>query len=188
MKISQAIAAAIGFAITPSFASAAVIGGTYYAPQYDWSEFFAAADHHDFHVVLAGNPFPGSDMGATARDLLPAMQAAKPRPALTFAYDVAAATDQPDYRLVLVFDPARDLGSKEVCNGVSRFEPGRPGRFYAYAVYCRNNVAMSETTAWTSARDSNDPRVESLFRELFMVVWPDSHAMRPQVGEGTNRR
>ncbi len=188
MNVCKSIAATIGFALVPTFASAAVIGGTYYAPQYDWSEFFAVADHHDFHVVLAGNPFPGSDMGATARDLLPAMQAAKPRPALTFAYDVGAPTDQPDYRLVLVFDPARDLGSKEVCNGVSRFEPGRPGRFYAYAVYCRNNVPMSETTAWTSASASNDPRIESLFRQLFMVVWPDSHAMRPQVGEGTNRR
>jgi len=188
MKINKAIAATIAVALAPSLASAAVIGGTHYAAQYDWGEFFAIADHHDFHVVLAGNPFPGSDMGATARDLLPAMQAAKPRPALTFAYDVAAATDGPDYRLVLVFDPARNLGSKEVCNGISRFEPGRPGRFYAYAVYCRNDVAMSETTAWTSARSSNDPRIEGLFRELFMVVWPDSHAIKPQVGGGTERR
>lgn len=38
---------------------------------------------------------------------------------------------------------------------------------------------MSET-AWTSARNSTDPRIEGLFRVLFMVVWPDSHAMRPQ--------
>ncbi len=87
-----------------------------------------------------------------------------------------------------MFDPARDLGSREVCNGISRFEPGRPGRFYAYAVYCRNDVAMSETTAWTSVRSSNDPRIEGLFRELFMVVWPDSHAMRPRVGGDSNRR
>jgi hypothetical protein len=76
--------------------------------------------------------------------------------------------------LVLEFDPARALGSNEIFNGISRFEPGRRGRLYAYAVYCRNNVAMSET-AWTSARNSTDPRIEGLFRELFMVVWPDSH-------------
>ena len=100
-------------------ASAAVIGGTNYASQYDYSEFFAAADHHDFKVVLAGNPFPASDLGSVARDLLPVMQAAKPRPALTFAYDVAVEKDQPDYRLMLVFNAANDLGSKEVCNGVT---------------------------------------------------------------------
>src|SRR5215510_2355589 len=115
MKLSTILSAVAGAALVPVAASAAIIGGTYYAPEYDYGEFFSVADHHDFHVVLAGNPFPGSDMGATARDLLPAMQAAKPRPALTFAYDVAAPTDQPDYRLVLIFDPARDLGSKEVC-------------------------------------------------------------------------
>jgi hypothetical protein len=188
MKISNTVVAAFaGLVLAPSMVSAAIIGGTNYAAQYDYSEFFAAADHHDFKVILEGNPFPGSDMGSVARDLLPAMQAAKPRPALTFAYDVAAAKDQPDYRLVLVFDPANDLSSKEVCNGVSRFKPGGTGVFNAYAVYCRNNVPMSETSAWTPARSSSDPRVATLFRELFMVVWPDSHALKPQVGDGGRR-
>ena len=37
-----------------------------------------------------------------ARDLLPAMQAAKPRPALTFTYDKPSPPPSPDYRLVLV--------------------------------------------------------------------------------------
>ena len=91
MKISNTVVAAFtGLVLAPAMASAAVIGGANYASQYDYGEFFSIADHHDFKVVLAGNPFPGSDMGAVARDLLPAMQAAKPRPALTFAYDVAA--------------------------------------------------------------------------------------------------
>ena len=185
MKISSTVLSAVaGAAFVPLAVSAATIGGTYYAAQYDYGEFFSVADHHDFKVVLAGNPFPGSDVGAVARELLPAMQSAKPRPALTFAYDAARSPDQPDYRLVLVFDPARDLGSKEVCSGVTRTEPGQPGLFRTYAVYCRNNVAMSETTAWTPASSPSDPRVERLFRELFMVVWPDSHALKPQVGDG----
>lgn len=185
MKFSKTIvAAAAGVALIPMAVSAGIIGGTYYAPQYDYGEFFSVADRHDFKVVIAGNPFPGSDLGGVARDLLPIMQAAKPRPALTFAYDVATEKDQPDYRLVLVFDAAKDLGSREVCNGVSRFQPGRPGLFNAYAVYCRNNQAMSETTAWTPANSPSDPRVGQLFRELFMVVFADSHALKPNVGNG----
>lgn len=184
MKISKTIAAAVGFAFAPAIASAAVIGGTYYAPEYDYGEFFSVADHHDFKVVLAGNPFPGSATGSVARDLLPLMQAAKPRPALTFAYDVEAVKDQPDYRLVLVFDAANDLAGKEVCKGVSRFKQGQPGLFKAYVVYCRNDVVMSETTAWTPAGAANDPRVAELFRELFMVMFPDSHALKPNVGDG----
>ena len=177
-------AAAAGLGLWPAMASAAVIGGVYYAPQYDYGEFFAVADHRDFKVVLAGNPFPSNDMGTSARELLPVMQAAKPRPALTFAYDVETEKDQPDYRLVLVFDAAPDLGSKEVCNGGSRFVAGRPGQLRLYAVYCRNNVPMSETTAWTPASGAADPRVDHLFRELFMVVFPDSHALKPSVGDG----
>ena len=188
MKISNTIlSAAAAAALLPAAASAAVIGGTNYAAQYDYGEFFAIADHHDFHVVLAGNAFPGSDLGSVARNLLPVMQAAKPRPALTFAYDVAVEKDQPDYRLILVFNAADDLGSKEVCNGATRANPARPGLFRLYAVYCRNNVAMSETTAWTPAGSASDPQVAELFRELFMVVFPDSHALKPQVGDGGRR-
>jgi len=60
--------------------------------------------------------------------------------------------------------------------------------FNAYAVYCRNDVPMSETSAWTPASSPSDPRVGELFRELvIMVVWPDSHELKPQVGDGGRR-
>ena len=115
---------------------AAIIGGAYYAPQYDYREFFAATDGRPFQVVLAGNPFPGIDPAIVARDLLPAMQAAKPRPALTFTYDRPSPPPRPDYRLVLVFDPALNLNSDPVCAGdPPRFRPGTPGRFYVYAIF-----------------------------------------------------
>jgi hypothetical protein len=35
------------------------IGGADYAPQYDFSEFWAATDNKPFRVEIAGNPFPG---------------------------------------------------------------------------------------------------------------------------------
>ena len=40
---SKLVSAFLALAI-PAAASAATIGGTYYAPQYDFSEFFAASD------------------------------------------------------------------------------------------------------------------------------------------------
>ena len=177
-KIAAALLGLIGF---PVVASAAVIGGVYYAPQYDYREFFAATDGRDFQVILAGNAFPGIDPNIVARDLLPLMQAAKPRPALTFTYADPVEKPRPYYRLVLIFDPALDLGSNQVCNGATRFRPGQPGRFYLYAVYCRNDQVLSETTAWTSAAGPTDPRIGELFRELFMVVFSDSPMLRPQL-------
>src|SRR5260370_25845879 len=111
MRFTSKIAALWGLLALPACASAAVIGGTYYAPQYDFAEFFAATDGRNFQVILVGNPFPGVDPNTVARDLLPVMQAAKPRPALTFTYDAPVERPRPYYRLVLVFDSAPDLGS-----------------------------------------------------------------------------
>jgi len=64
-------------------------------------------------------------------------------------------------------EPAADL-HEGAC-----FQPGKPGRFYVYAIYCRNDRAMSFTTAWTQATGPSDPRIEQLFRQLFMVIWTD---------------
>ena len=134
----------------------------------------AAADGRNFPVILGGDAFPGVDPGVVARDLLPAMQAAKPRPSLTFTYDRPIPPASPDYRLVLVFDPANNLNADPVCAGEPpRFQPGTPGRFYVYAIYCRNDRAMSFTTAWTQANGPADPRIEQLFRQLFMVIFSD---------------
>ena len=155
-------------------AFAATIGGTYFAPQYDFAEFFAATDGRQFQVVLDGNPFPGVDPAVVARDLLPMMQAAKPRPALTFTYAEPTPPPRPNYRLVLIFDPANDLNADPVCAGTQiRHRPQRPGRFYVYAIYCRNDRMLSYTTAWTQATGPTDPRIERLFRELFRVIFSE---------------
>jgi hypothetical protein len=185
MRFTSTIASLLGLLILTACASSiAVIGGTYYATQYDFAEFFAATDGRNFQVILVGNPFPNMDQNTFARDLLPVMQAAKPRPALTFTYDAPVERPRPWYRLVLVVDSAPDLGSYAVCNGETRTGPHRPGVFYVYAVYCRNDQAMSETTAWVQATGPNDPRVAQMFRELFQVVFNDS----PAYGRNLNGR
>src|SRR5437899_288361 len=103
MRFTTKLAVVLGLLAIPACASAAVIGGVYYATQYDYREFFAATDGRNFQVILAGNPFPNIDPNTVARELLPVMQAAKPRPALTFTYDAAPERPHPWYRLVLVF-------------------------------------------------------------------------------------
>ena len=153
MRLTRRIAVALAAATAlPALALAAIVGGAYYAPQYDYREFWSATDHKPFQVVLMGNPFPGVDAATVAATLLPMMQSAKPRPALTFTYDRPAPPPSPDYRLVLVFDPALNLNADPVCAGEpARFRPGRPGVFYVYAIYCRNDRMLSYTTAWTDA-------------------------------------
>ena len=184
MRLGNRIAAALlGLVALPAVAAAAVIGGTYYATQYDYREFFAATDGRNFQVILSGNAFPGIDPNIVARDLLPIMQGAKPRPALTFTYEPPPELPHPYYRLVLTFNPTLDLGSYAVCAGTTRIRQGQPGVFYVYGVYCRNDLALSETTAWTPATGPTDPRIGQLFRELFQVLFTDSQAYRPLGGK-----
>jgi hypothetical protein len=63
------VAALLVMPAAPATSLAATIGGYYYAPQYDYREFFAATDGKPFQVVLMGNPFPGLDSAAVARAL-----------------------------------------------------------------------------------------------------------------------
>jgi hypothetical protein len=153
------------------------LGGYNYVPQYDFSEFWWATDGKPFRVVVAGNPFPALPIDVVKARLLPVLQANKPRPALTFTYAQPLEEPHPDYRLVLVFDPANDLGSGPVCNGVTRFKPATPGRVpervYVYGVYCRNDLALSETMGWTEATGPDDPRLGPLFAQLFLVLFTD---------------
>ncbi|MBN9090506.1 MAG: hypothetical protein J0J01_26645 [Reyranella sp.] len=175
--------AAVAAALLPVAAFAATIGSVDYATQYDYREFFNAADGKPFRVVLAGTPFPGATVDSAAGPLLAQMQAAKPQPRLTFTYDVPSERPRPDYRLVLVFDAAGDFGAPSVCAGATpRLRTGTPSRVNVFAVYCRNDQALSQATAWTAATGPDDPRLGELFRELFPVLFSDAMGLRPQTG------
>lgn len=160
--------------------SSPVVGGTDYAPQYDFSEFYAATNGKTFRVVVAGNPFPQIAPQEMQRRLLPVMQANRPRPRLTFTYAVPAELPRPDYRLVLVFDAANDLTAARVCADEIRLQPhvpGPAGRFSVFAVYCRSDQVLSQTTGSTPATSPEDPRVGQLFSQLFLVLFTDSPMM-----------
>jgi hypothetical protein len=164
--------------ILPGCASG-TIGGAYYDPAYDYSEFFAATDGRNFQVIMAGAPFPNLPPNQVQRALLPIMQAAKPRPNLTFTYAPPPEPTSPNYRLVLVFDAANDLTGARVCAGQIRHKPPVAARpFNVFAVYCRNDLALSFTTAWTDATTPDDPRVQVLFAQLFLVVFDDQPRRR----------
>jgi hypothetical protein len=180
-KIAVALLAASVFAA----AACATVGGYYYAVQYDFDEFRAALDGKPFQVILAGNPFPQMPAEEVAGRLLPVMQFNKPRQVnLTFTYDAPTEEPHPYYRLVLIFNPASDFGGTRACNDKPRFGPGKPGQVYVFAVYCRNDLDLSETTAWTQANGPDDPRMSNMFKDLFRVIFDDSQARRPQMGRG----
>ncbi len=156
-----------------------MIANTYYAPEYDYGEFHAATDGRNFQVILAGNPFPQMSDAEMKRQLLPILQANKPPSNLTFTYEAPPERPRPHYRVVLVFDPANDLTAARVCASEIRHKPRdvlRP--IDVFGVYCRNELALSQTEVWTAATSPDDPRVAQVFALLFVVLFNDSPAMR----------
>lgn len=155
-----------------------VITGEDYAPQYDYSEFYAVADGKPFTVIMWGNPFPALPDPEVRQRLLPVMQANRPQARLTFTYQVPAELPRPFYRLVLVFDPEPTLTAASVCaDRISRRpEPRRP--FDLFAVYCRNDAALSQASTSTQAASPEDPRVSDLFRQLFSVLFAQRYPER----------
>ena len=179
MRPITCVATLAAAALLPLTAQAATLGGEDYATQYDYREFYTATDNKNFLVVLKGNPYPGMDPSETARRLLPVMQTAKPPPRLTFTYDKPVEPQRPDYRMYLVFDPALNLGADSVCRGEERHRPQTQGRVYVFAVYCRNDQAMSQVTGWTTAPAPEDPDMLALFKVLFGRLFNTSEILRP---------
>jgi hypothetical protein len=169
-------------AVLPMTVDAATLGGPDYAIQYEYRDFYVAADNKSFHVELLGNPFAGLPPEEFARRLLPVMQANKPPPRLTFTYDVPSEQQHPDYRLMLVFDAANDLSADAVCKGAKRFKPGKPGQVNVFAVYCRNDLALSQVTGWTTASTPDEPAMGELMKDVFNVVFDRSPYIQQQHG------
>lgn len=184
-KLALTVAAALA---SPIAADAAVIGGSYFAIQYDWAEFYAAADKRDFRVELIGNPFPNMAPAEFARRLLPVMQVNRPPVNTTFTYDVPAERPHPDYRLILIFDPAND-NSSAVCAGtVKRNAPrANPGHVYVWGVYCRNDQALSEAVGWASASSPEDSGMGELMKDLFNTVFDRSPYSYRQHGHALSK-
>ncbi len=167
-------AAAAGAALFLSACSTGgTIGGADYAPQYDFWEFFAATDGKEFRVVTSGNPFPSMSVEEMRVRLLPVLQANRPRPRLTFTYAAPQPERRPDYRLVLVFDPALDLGAQRVCEHQFRHRQPTSAGHQVFAVYCRNDQALSQATTSTEAATPEDPQVGQMFRGLFLVLFTE---------------
>ena len=185
--IASIFASLIAAATLPALAHAATLGGYDYAIQYDYREFYAATDNKTFQVIVKGNPFPGTQMEDVARGLLPQMQANKPPPKLTFTYDSPKEEPHPYYRVVLVFNAAKDVGADSVCQGKARNVDGTPGLVHVFAVYCRNDQAMSQVIGWTSAGTPDDPQVGQLFKDLFAVLFDRSAGRLPQNGSSQFR-
>jgi hypothetical protein len=169
----QTLLLLIVFLLTACAPVTGSVGGADYDPAYDFSEFYRATNGRTFRVIVAGNPFPSIRPQEMRQRLLPVMQANRPRPRLTFTYATPAEASHPDDRLVLVFDAANDLTAARVCADQIRTKPEFSGKVAVFGVYCRNDSALSQAVATTTASAPEDPNMGRLLGQLFQVLFTE---------------
>ena len=124
MRFWQRSRALLSVAAIPVAAYAATIGGDLTTPP---STIIASSSPprtaRPFQVILPAIPFPNMSADEVARQLLPPMQATKPRPPLTFTYDKPLEEPRPDYRLwSWCSTPPTISASDPVCEGVTALQ------------------------------------------------------------------
>ena len=147
--------------------------------QYTWEEFFGAADGKEFQVQIRGNPFvmPGE---AFQQSVLARLQkrSVGPRTTWTVKPDREAAPDQ--YRLVLVFGAANQLG-QTLCGELPRLNPAPArvaGGVQLAAGNCRGPDPKTEAYARTDASSAEDRSFDQMFSELMPVLFPRRPGLR----------
>jgi hypothetical protein len=160
-------------------AQAAVITHEEVHIQYTWEEFFGAADGREFQVQIRGNPFV-MPSEAFQQSVLARLQkrSVGPRTTWTVKPDREAAPDQ--YRLVLVFGAANQLG-QTLCGALPTINPAPAkiaGGVQLAAAYCRGPDPMTEAYARTDSTSPDDRSFDQLFGELMATLFPRRPGLR----------
>jgi hypothetical protein len=142
---------------------------------YNYLDYLNAADGRAFLVEVRGVPFAGMTQDAFDARLMPIMTSARPpRPAAAYTTRRDAPGMMPAYRLVLVFNPARNLSHQTQCSALDSVQPGAPvpGRVRVSVAFCRKDDLMSKAVAVTTAAGIDDPAFRQMFVELYPVMFP----------------
>lgn len=157
-------------------------GVTIYSNNYDAyspSYFVYAAADRDFLVQVQGNPFGISD-DALADSVVAAMQGHNRGPRTRF---VTKATDstRPDYRAVIVFEPAPTLRPQDVCQDRAQGRtPAAPGSTASratielLAVFCGPTGVFSSLQARAPVKAPDDATFKRLFTQVTLGLFPDT--------------
>ncbi|QQS12497.1 MAG: hypothetical protein IPK81_24005 [Rhodospirillales bacterium] len=190
-RIAAALIAATSAVSAAAPASAAVITSAGAESPYSYQEYVAAADGREFPVELHGDVFPGASSDALAPAVLRIMDQARPAsPATRFARAGTMPAGSPDYRLVIVFGPARNLSHHTLCAAPQKIahEPVKEGQARLSIAFCRGTDLMSRAVATTAARNVDDPAFRQMFVELFPVLFPKRNPFMNGRGSGFPRQ
>jgi hypothetical protein len=130
-RLAFALALALSGVMAAPANAAVVISSEGVEGPYSHLEYSAAADGKEFLVEVRGVPFAGMTQEAFDQALMGVLMSARPsHPAAFFTTRPTSTNFDPSYRLVMVFNPARNLAFHTQCRALdrARFEPVPTGR------------------------------------------------------------
>lgn len=156
---------------------------------YDGSAVTHASSGGAMPLVVRGNPYGVSDDQATAQVAqamrLPSWFSSRP-----MAPAPAANGPSGDYRLVLVFNPERGVGSRRICRDIDDVRTSGADDFRVYAVFCAGDQYVSQafmTVGGATPRPGTPAfraAMDPLMDQLFPAENPDRRFFENEIITG----
>jgi hypothetical protein len=155
-----------------------VINYSYVAEHYEPELLGYPASRGGLYTEVVGNPFK-ADKAALDTRVTEAFEAAHFGPVLDFVTEKPAG-DDPAYRVVVLFNPARHANAARLCSSADRPQSGRaPGEVGVMAAFCSSDSRISSTVGRVSgAQALDDPAFGRLLAQVGLSLFPPAPGVR----------
>lgn len=147
-------------------------------PFYEKSVVTHAAQGGAFPLVVHGAPHPDVNPAKAAAAVAPELGLPGWFPPTPFQPAPVPEAPQGDYRLVLIFNPARAVSGDEACGDLSRIPVAAPGAQVAVrAAFCMRDERISDVSAWGPASAPGTATFRALMDQIVMAVFPERNRL-----------
>ncbi len=151
-----------------------VISNAHKEEYYEQRMLAYPASRGGMYTEVTGNPFPG-EKAVLDREVTQAFEDAHFGPQLTFFTDFPS-DGAPNFRTVVLFNPARNANPKRLCTSPDRPQTPRPaGQVHVMGALCNGDLRLTSATGFvTGATAPDGPAVRRLLRQLGLSLFPPS--------------
>jgi len=145
--------------------------GTAYLGSYDPATVNYVAARGPLHTEVLGNPFAAS-RAELERAVTEAMSGANPGQPMQFSTEKDLRNRSP-YRLVVVFNPGREIGPQKLCEGTAAPSAEADGTIRILAAFCADGSRETSVAGRLGqVTGPNDPALRTLLRHMTAELFP----------------
>ena len=149
-----------------------VISNTHKEEYYEQRMLAYPASRGGMYTEVTGNPFQ-TEQAILDREVTQAFEDSHFGPDLTF-FTEFPSDGAPNFRTVVLFNPAKNANAKNLCIRPDRPQEPRPaGQVRVMGALCNGDTRLTSATGFvTGATAPDDPAVRRLLRQLGLSLFP----------------